>query len=277
MAVCYEPFVNWLEDKSIPIFEDVGQSTCSPTNSSVQIKPEQHINNISLAALQSDTQTLLQEFETIFDQVEMTHVALTPPHSPQDKSKLHTLLPIHEKQVQNFTPPVGFIVHPQTHIDVNYHNVSPPTPQLDVDYELAEVEELVRTRVQDMVHSPLSPTTSSSNFGDCSSDDPEWTPELTESPQLAPALGKFRESRRQKPYARASNEDKKSRKKEQNKNAATRYRLKKKAEIEEILEEERNLAKKRGELDNQIIDLKREIKYLKGLMRDLFKAKGLMK
>lgn len=79
-----------------------------------------------------------------------------------------------------------------------------------------------------------------------------------------------------KPYSRTSPEDKKFRKKEQNKNAATRYRMKKKAEVEEILGEERNLAKGNEGLDVKVEDLQREIKYLKGLMRDLFKAKGLI-
>lgn len=82
--------------------------------------------------------------------------------------------------------------------------------------------------------------------------------------------------KRSKPYARANPEDKKSRKKEQNKNAATRYRMKKKAEIEVVLEEERNLQKENDGLENKIGDLQRELKCLKGLMRDVFKAKGLI-
>ena len=82
---------------------------------------------------------------------------------------------------------------------------------------------------------------------------------------------------RQKPYSRPSIEDKKVRKKEQNKNAATRYRQKKKQEIKEILGEERELTEHNEKLKNQVTDLQREIGYLKGLMRDLFRAKGLIK
>lgn len=52
--------------------------------------------------------------------------------------------------------------------------------------------------------------------------------------------------------------------------------MKKKAEVDEILGEERGLAKENEGLDSRIEDLQREIKYLKGLMRDLFKAKGLI-
>lgn len=67
------------------------------------------------------------------------------------------------------------------------------------------------------------------------------------------------------------------RKKEQNKNAATRYRQKKKQEIKEILGEEQELIDKNEKLQAQVKDVQREIGYLKNLMRDLFKAKGLLK
>lgn len=51
----------------------------------------------------------------------------------------------------------------------------------------------------------------------------------------------------------------------------------KKQEIKEILGEERELTEHNEKLKNQVTDLQREIGYLKGLMRDLFKAKGLIK
>jgi len=81
--------------------------------------------------------------------------------------------------------------------------------------------------------------------------------------------------KRTRPYGRQS-EDRKSRKKEQNKNAATRYRQKKKAESEVVLEEERELQEKNDKLQVKCADVQREIKYLKSLMRDLYRAKGLL-
>ncbi|MCP5809843.1 bZIP transcription factor, partial [Klebsiella pneumoniae] len=72
-------------------------------------------------------------------------------------------------------------------------------------------------------------------------------------------------------------DDRRSRKKEQNKNAATRYRQKKKAEVEVLLKEEQTLRQRHTELGEKCSDLQREIRYLKALMRDLFKAKGLIK
>lgn len=71
-------------------------------------------------------------------------------------------------------------------------------------------------------------------------------------------------------------EDRKYRKKEQNKNAANRYRQKKKAEIEIILEEEKGLEQRNHELSVKFSDVKREIKYIKSLMRELYRAKGIL-
>jgi cyclic AMP-dependent transcription factor ATF-4 len=193
----------------------------------------------------------------------------------------------------------------------------PETPTPDLVQELEAVDELVRTRVEGLVDigsdlcipepwescssgnvsssssggesegetsivAPPSPCTSSSSGSSCGSgeemcDDPEWIPM---SVQLtAPVCLKNGRKRGggTKPYSRPGVEEKRMRKKEQNKNAATRYRQKKKAEVEEILTEEKGLEEKNAELQHKASDLAREIKYLKGLMRDLFKAKGLIK
>ncbi|KAL1450453.1 hypothetical protein WDU94_002819 [Cyamophila willieti] len=83
-----------------------------------------------------------------------------------------------------------------------------------------------------------------------------------------------------KPYARKSSvppEDKKLRKKEQNKNAATRYRIKKKQEVEVILGEEKGLEDKNADLVKQVEDLQREISFMKKFMRDFFKTQGRLK
>ena len=70
--------------------------------------------------------------------------------------------------------------------------------------------------------------------------------------------------------------NKKDRKKLQNKNAAIRYRQKKKDEALGIKSEEQLLEEKNCDLKTQVDDLEREIKYMKGLMQDIFKAKGLL-
>lgn len=71
-------------------------------------------------------------------------------------------------------------------------------------------------------------------------------------------------------------EEKKSRKKEQNKNAATRYRQKKKEEVHVILGEERGLMDKNKKLSTSFKDAQREVKYLKSLLRELFQARGFI-
>ncbi|XP_049819436.1 activating transcription factor of chaperone isoform X2 [Aethina tumida] len=295
MAVCYEPFL--LDEKMLPMLDEV-----EPPRA--MLVPN---NQLKMEYIKPDTQSLLKEFETVYVELNSSG-ALTPPQSPpmdqqqqQQQPMLTTLEPLlqpikyhhlnhHQQQQQHHhvadqQPQTPYSVPDKQllyrNIPVDYPPVA--TPQPDIAHELAVVEELVRTRVEDMQWTsssgPSSPNSSSSssgssNFGDCSSDDPEWIPEPIES--YADAVPGLKPKKRSKPYARTNPDDKKSRKKEQNKNAATRYRLKKKAEVEEILLEEKQLLDHSAELGTKITDLQREIKYLKGLMRDLFKAKGLI-
>lgn len=67
--------------------------------------------------------------------------------------------------------------------------------------------------------------------------------------------------------------DKKIRKKMQNKNAATRYRVKKRIEKESLQEQEVRLSDKNKELKEKVESLQREIKYMKELMNEINKAK----
>lgn len=71
-------------------------------------------------------------------------------------------------------------------------------------------------------------------------------------------------------------EEKKSRKKEQNKNAATRYRIKKKEEVHVIQSEEQILFDRNRKLSTTYKDTRREVKYLKSLLRELFAARGFI-
>jgi len=259
-----EPFL--LDEKMLPILEDVEPPKAV-------LVPVQHMKS---EYTNNSTQYLIKEFENVYDVVEFAHGTLTPPQSPP--SQLTTLEPLLQysgvPEVKPIYPSFGL---PE---QVAYPPVN--TPQPDIAHELAVVDELVRTRVEDMqgsssssgCSSPRSPGSSCSNFGDCSSDDPEWVPEPIEDYSYGSSPKASR--KRPRSYLKGVNEDKKVRKKEQNKNAATRYRMKKKAEIEEILAIEKTLIDRNSELGGQLNDLNREIKYLKGLMRDLFKAKGLI-
>ncbi|XP_053109030.1 cyclic AMP-dependent transcription factor ATF-4 [Hemicordylus capensis] len=93
-------------------------------------------------------------------------------------------------------------------------------------------------------------------------------------------------SERPKPYDRPAEKvvsakvkgekrvDKKLKKMEQNKTAATRYRQKKKAEQEAISGECRELEQKNETLREKVDSLSKEIQYLKDLIEEVRKAKG---
>ncbi|KAG5889120.1 hypothetical protein JTB14_034178 [Gonioctena quinquepunctata] len=280
MAVCYEPFL--LDEKILPtILDEVEPPRAIPV-------PGQNLKS----EYPNDTNYLLQEFETMYDVVELAHGitvkppqdTLTPPQSPPSQTLL--LTPLEPLLNYSVVPSERTVIYsvPEKQflgdysigneiVELNYPPVInyPPvaTPQPDVAHELAVVEELVRSRVENMQWSsssnssgPGSPGSSScSNFGDCSSDDPEWVPEPIDSINEAPVEQSRKRSR---PYTKGPPEEKKVRKKEQNKNAATRYRMKKKAQVEEILGEEKQLLDHQTELGGKVTDLEREIKYLKG-------------
>lgn len=195
---------------------------------------------------------------------------------------------------------------------INYNNVPPlasiyeqainlvqsPISQ-EVAREMEAVEELVRSRVEDLLESCDDDNTSESGTSASSmstasfsprsdtfssSNDDDWTSSsMGQYNQNKSNFGKMKSGqcvdgqpkKKTRMYGR-STEDRKHRKKEQNKNAANRYRLKKKAEVEIILEEERDLAKVHDDLKTRFEDLKREKKYLKGLLRELYQQRGLL-
>ncbi|KAJ9592711.1 hypothetical protein L9F63_015628, partial [Diploptera punctata] len=344
------PFSDWLENKmELPIFDELpaglDQRNYVPVDNikpvtmplvmavpSV-ISPSLEIKSPLNQPIQ-DTQTLIREFEALYDNYEITNGTLTPPQSPpapvyttiipEDPKELITLQQMVPVQpiiqsipIMKNTPiiPLVPVIYAGERKEslLSLEQMVPETPSPDVAHELQVVEELVRTRAEDLVDissnpctptwesysssssagvspgresegemyhvSPPSPCTSSSSSsygsGEETCDDPEWNPSVEMPAPSSLKAGRKRNGT--KPYSRPGIEEKRMRKKEQNKNAATRYRQKKKAEIEEILHEEKGLEDKNSELKVKVNDLSREIKYLKGLMRDLFKAKGLLK
>lgn len=155
------------------------------------------------------------------------------------------------------------------------------------DDAMAEVEALVRSRAEDLAESSIDDDSSTCGSSTCYSprsddtssssitDDSEWT--IEKRPDIAHALKNKQTKQKRKPRInRRSVEDRQSRKKEQNKSAANRYRLKKKAEIEILLDEERDLLKCNDSLQSQYQEVSREVKYIKNLLRELFKAKGFI-
>lgn len=252
-------FPPWLEEKAdLHIFENLQQGATRVEPLPVALPL--HVAPTPVLNAPQPTEELLREFETVFDAVELTH--LTPPQSPPGPATQLLLNYAQQAQHANFTPAI-VPVPPREAWPVS---VPVQIPQAEPEYGYVDVEELVRNRAAQLP-SPQhsggslsgSPQSSPPSSPRSSSTDDEW---------VAPC--------RSKPYSRSS-DDRRSRKKEQNKNAATRYRQKKKAQIEVLLTEEQTMRQRNSDLNDKCSDLQREIRYLKGLMRDLFKAKGLIK
>lgn len=227
------------------------------------------------------TAQLLREFDSVLDAVELTH--LTPPQTPPQSPQIENLNDLKLDQFIFSTTPQS---QQQVILNSNFFNfdqnesVQSPACSQDIAHEMEVVDELVRSYEKNLPHwtsdddnssqssSPNSSPRSSSddsfdNASQSFSNDDEWSPTPIQSTSSV--------KRRVR-----SSEDKKSRKKEQNKNAATRYRQKKKAESEVVQGEERELQDKNDQLHVKCADIQREIKYLKSLMRDLYQAKGLL-
>lgn len=88
---------------------------------------------------------------------------------------------------------------------------------------------------------------------------------------------KKKRTAKRRPRAKADLSSRKERKRLQNKDAATRYRQKKKQEIGKAEEELDKLMATNVSLQSEAQRITNEISYLKGLMRELFRAKGLIK
>ncbi|XP_011140662.1 activating transcription factor of chaperone isoform X2 [Harpegnathos saltator] len=299
-ALCFsEPFSAWMEQRTlIPIYEELP----IPTEDESQTNEIGYQADILKPQQQDNTQSLLEEFETVLEDVEACHQipptsSLTPPQSPlpqqtrQQTATVNTQLLTALQPVRQ--PPLFISNESETvyntiasSVENSYVNRAPPSDHwtavenesfesLDRD-ELAVADEYVRSHTKD-VQSPSSPCTSSGSS--CTSaedlvDDPDWSVE-SEKSKRKPSSSRHH----LKPYqcSRPSIEDKKVRKKEQNKNAATRYRQKKKQEIKEIQCEEHQLTEINEKLKNDLADLQREIKFMKKIMRDVFKIHGILR
>lgn len=257
-------FSNWLEEKvELPIFEnisqvpervDVSQLVTIPVATSVASYPPQMVPQ--------PTEELLREFETVYGAVELTH--LTPPQSPPGPATQLLVSYAQQAQCPSLTPALQLAP-----VSEQWPIASTPAALSDYDCDSQVLEELVRNRAAQLA----SPQPSARSASPSPRSSPRSSP--PSSPRSSSTDEEWCSSSRPKPYSR--NDDRRSRKKEQNKNAATRYRQKKKAEIEVLLNEEQALRKRHVDLGDKCSDLQREIRYLKGLMRDLFKAKGLIK
>jgi len=99
------------------------------------------------------------------------------------------------------------------------------------------------------------------------SDDSDWTPDSPKTVKGRPPVHRASKAKsgRKAPYIK----DKKERKKQQNVEAARRYRDKKKAEMGTTETEEQGLTSRNKELKSQVAELEAEVKTMKKLMSEL--------
>lgn len=120
-------------------------------------------------------------------------------------------------------------------------------------------------------------TSSTTSFHKQFSPYPETSMQTSKSPKSKPVKQSKRKAAKEIPeHIILQQLDKKGRKKLQNKNAAIRYRQKKKEEAESEKSEVNQLEDVNTELKSKVDDIQREIIYIKNLMGDILKAKGIV-
>ncbi|EDW25558.1 GL26659 [Drosophila persimilis] len=126
--------------------------------------------------------------------------------------------------------------------------------------------------------SSSSSSSSSRVSGSIADVDDDWLPEQTSSSSSSPAYTSMENTsmaapkKRTRTYGRGV-EDRKIRKKEQNKNAATRYRQKKKIEMESVLGEEHELTQENEGLRRTLRERRSEMRYLRQLIREFYQER----
>lgn len=274
----------------LPLWEDLPTTDQLTAHNSSELSK---YPNTSTDIFAHDTESLLREFESIYDKVELKHYN-TPPESPTS-----LFYPSEIEQLNTFKDLVSSSDWDKTFVNDAPEDISSGIygqhVALDISNEIYGqqdnfyLENLNQQFTQETIplndessilkdevyyqvtensfSSEENPVSSPDTYSSLSSDqDDEWVPIERLS----------RNKHAYKPYRRSESGDPRKRKKEQNKNAATRYRQKKKAQIEEIIGKEQDLLESNKELKIQCADIEREIKYLKDLMRELFKAKGMI-
>lgn len=158
---------------------------------------------------------------------------------------------------------------------------SPGSSNYDIVFNTQIIDDILKSAANEIFEESESQSSiSAPSLADYTTTDDEWSPSSS-SGSCSPLQATSNESlnecsastkKRTRPYGRGV-EDRKIRKKEQNKNAATRYRQKKKVEMEIIQIEEQALSKRHDELKRQLAEHQREAKYLKRLIREFYKKK----
>jgi len=207
-----------------------------------------------------DSEELLESLEQLLEQIQAEQAA-----SPAENIAVQTVQDVDEDVT-------SALLDSLMEADVEENQV------LD---ELADFNLVLMDHTEAASSSMASSSTaiSSQYSSNCSSesDDIEWTP-TTSTGRKTRAVASLSQTVTQQRRTRKRSlktEDRRIRKKEQNKTAATRYRIKKKAELEILLEEEAELEQQNQQLQKRHEDLANEVRYLKKLMRELFTSRSV--
>ncbi|XP_030561213.1 uncharacterized protein LOC115762977 isoform X1 [Drosophila novamexicana] len=238
---------------------------------------------------------------------------LTPPQSPphfdahQQQQQQHPQLVKQEPKVLSYATEAATGTGAPAGAAYGFNNWVPVN---EITRETQLVDDIVNMRAQELqlpinweqynddcesqASSSLgSSSSSSSSSGDISAADSsmadadeDWLPESSSS-SPAHTIGEEQQStlsasssssssskakKRTRTYGRGV-EDRKIRKKEQNKNAATRYRQKKKMEMEHVLGEEQELMQANEALRRTLSERQHESRYLRQLIREFYRER----
>lgn len=157
----------------------------------------------------------------------------------------------------------------------------PASPRDADETESTGVAESFPEIIEEVVAAP-----STSVEMECEEDpmDRDFVPEESESEEerpkarrSGPKRGRAKKPPQQRRKRKAADAgSRRERKRLQNKDAATRYRRKKKQECDVVEEEFQELSRINDNLKAEAARVGNEVSYLKGLMRELFRAKGLL-
>ncbi|XP_051859169.1 activating transcription factor of chaperone isoform X1 [Drosophila albomicans] len=263
----------------------------------------QHLDVVSQALLPI-TKGQVAEFQHC--DASFTLQQLTPPQSPpqfnayQQQQQQQELVK-EEQKVQPYVADVA--AAPTAVVAPAYSFTNNWTPVNDNVREAQLVDDIVNMRAKELelptnwqLYNDDCESQASSSMGSSSSNsdtsvtgssvadaDEEWLPEMSsnspahtieeeQSPSASPSSSSGSAKKRTRTYGRGV-EDRKIRKKEQNKNAATRYRQKKKIEMEHVLGEEQELVQANEELRRTLSERRNESRYLRQLIREFYEGR----
>lgn len=218
---------------------------------------------------------------------------LTPPQSPpqfdaiKQQAEPHSLLVKAEEMVQYYASDSATPAAASTPATFNFNTWVGGS---EIARENQIIDDIVNMRAQELelptnweqddcesqASSSLGGSSASRVSGSIADADEEWIPESLSS-SSSPAHTSVEElavspKKRTRTYGRGV-EDRKIRKKEQNKNAATRYRQKKKQEMEHVMGEEQELSQENDELRRTLRERRNEMRYLRQLIREFYQER----